>query len=71
MVRFINYKGSPLYFLADDMGMVWMGGWRSEEVANERLEQAESCDWDSDCMNCEVEIEMLDSNGITIVEEDE
>lgn len=70
MVSSIIYKGSPLYFLADDMGQVWLGGWRSEEVAQERFEQAEECNWDSDCMDCEVDVEMLDDNGVMIAEAD-
>jgi hypothetical protein len=67
MIREIQFQGRPLYFLADDLGQVWLGGWRSREVAQLRLEQAEACDWDADQIDCSVDLQMLGSSGELLV----
>ena len=67
MIREIQHEGKPLYFLADGMGQVWLGGWWSREVAEDRLAQAEACDWEPNGMDCAVDVEMLDSDGRLLI----
>lgn len=46
MVKFMEHDThGRLYFLADDMGAVWLGGWRLLEDAERALEAAEACNW--------------------------
>lgn len=71
MIAEITVGGEPLFFLANEFGEVWLGGWRSRAVAEARLEQAEECDWDSSAMDCSVDIAMLDDNGVQIVRDDD
>lgn len=62
MIRETKINNRTVYFLADDMGHVWLGGWYSKETAEERLEQAEACDWDADRVDCSVDVQ-LDEAG--------
>lgn len=71
MLREITYQGQPLFFLADDMGMPWAGGWRSEEAAEQALEAAEACDWDaSQFAPPPIDVEVCDSNGGLAIQPD-
>ncbi len=49
------------------MGEVWLGGWRNRKIAQQRLRQAEACDWTSEQMDCDVDVDMLDENGCMII----
>jgi hypothetical protein len=31
--------GRVIYFLADDLGQIWLGGWFDRSVAEDRLQQ--------------------------------
>lgn len=60
-IREIEHQGQPLYFIADDQGQPWLGGWRSKQVAEERYNQGEACDWDADQIDCSVDVEIEDA----------
>lgn len=55
-IRRTNLRGLPVYYLADDLGLVWLGGWWDLATARNRLQQAESCDWVPEQMDCSVDV---------------
>jgi len=65
-IRYVEAtSGHKVYFLADDQGEIWLGGWLKMETAEERLRQAEDCDWDPDQMNCSIDVNMQPSPALT------
>jgi hypothetical protein len=48
--------GRVIYFLADDLGQIWLGGWFDRSVAEDRLQQAEACNWSAEQMDCSVDV---------------
>lgn len=57
-IRYVEADGRKIYFLADDFGQVWLGGWFSLETAEERLRQAQECGWTPEEMDCSVEVDV-------------
>lgn len=64
MIRETKIDGRPVYFLADSMGLVWLGGWYSKETAEERLEQAKASGWDADQVDCSVDVQLDEAGGV-------
>lgn len=61
-VREIRIDDRPIYFLADDLGQIWHGGWYSRDIAIRAAEDQIERDWDGEGLP-PVDVKLIKDDG--------